>query len=32
MPRRRAWIALLIGVIVLAAVLAPIVFDFDVAP
>jgi hypothetical protein len=29
MPRRRTWIALLVGAIVLAAVLAPIVFDLS---
>jgi hypothetical protein len=27
MPRRRTWIALLIGAVVLAAVLTPVVFD-----
>jgi hypothetical protein len=32
MPRRRAWIVLLIGAVVLAAVLTPIVFDVEVSP
>jgi hypothetical protein len=31
-PRRRTWLLLLIGAVVLAAVLTPIVFDFEVVP
>jgi hypothetical protein len=29
MPRRRTWLALLIGAVVLAAILTPVVFDFS---